>query len=93
MNFGIENNERRDAGEWEIGDKFFLMTDAMAAWFLSLYEEGARPWENLDVCLSNGQNHTAFITLVDELRETRALRNDDLTLISIDVINDTANPT
>ena len=37
----------RRTGEWLPGDRFFLMTDALAHWFLTLVESGAQPWHTL----------------------------------------------
>ncbi len=32
---------------WKQGDTFLLMTDALAGWFLSEYESGNRPWQEI----------------------------------------------
>jgi len=37
----------RRTGEWESGDLFLLMTDALGQWFLRNAECGERPWEML----------------------------------------------
>jgi hypothetical protein len=35
------------SGHWESGDTFYLMTDALAAWFFREHEKGYAPWETL----------------------------------------------
>lgn len=35
-------------GKAQRGDRLYLMTDALAAWFLRAYEQGAAPWLQLD---------------------------------------------
>ena len=37
----------RKTGDWQNGDLFLLMTDALAQWFLSEVERGGQPWETL----------------------------------------------
>jgi hypothetical protein len=67
-------------GAWEAGDRFLLMTDALAQWFLRRHEAGGRPWEEL-----SGLAETAFADWVDERRRGDGLRNDDVTVVMIDV--------
>ena len=67
------------AGSWQGGDHFYLMTDALAAWFLREHEAGGRPWRRLEE-LDHG---LAFARWVDELRRSHALRNDDVTLLRL----------
>ena len=53
--------------QWEVGDSFYLMTDAIAAWFLKSIESGGFPWEtlrDLRADLTNG-----FGDWVRDLRE------------------------
>jgi hypothetical protein len=37
------------------GDRLWLMTDALAQWFLQQHEVGQRPWETLDAVLTAGE--------------------------------------
>ncbi len=60
------------------GDVFYLMTDALAAWFLKEHERGDAPWVILDAL--------PFEELVGGLRGEGLLRNDDVTLTSIRVV-------
>lgn len=66
-------------------DAFYLMTDAIAYWTLSeheLLEE--RPW---DILRDLGTDASPqFDEWVSTLREKRAMRNDDVTLLRIDIV-------
>lgn len=62
------------------GDDFFVCTDALAAWFLAGTERGDRPWEVLRDLSESG-----FAEWVSESRRTDGLRNDDVTLIHLDI--------
>ncbi len=62
------------------GDDFFVCTDALAAWFLARAEEGGRPWETLRDLTEIG-----FAEWVSQARQAGALRNDDVTLVHVDV--------
>jgi hypothetical protein len=72
-------------GRWRPGDRFLLMTDALARWFLAGTEAGARPWEALARLPTGPGAEAAFAGWVGDLRRDGALRNDDVTLICIDV--------
>jgi hypothetical protein len=65
------------------GDRFFLATDALAKWFLSRLEAGEKPWETL----LEQQTEAQFAALVEQLRKTQNLRNDDTTLVIIHFAN------
>ena len=71
------------SGTFGSGDAFFLMTDALAQWSLKEDEEGRNPWALLRA-LDTG-DAPAFDVWVDGLRRTKELRNDDVTLIRIDL--------
>jgi hypothetical protein len=70
-------------GRWRPGDVFYLATDALAAWFLRVVDDGGRPWEELDA-LAPGDG-PAFAGWVGRLRMTRAMKNDDVTLVRVEV--------
>lgn len=67
------------------GDSLWLMTDALAAWFLQRDAEGSRPWDELKPSpeLCKEDQVSEFETWVDWQREAQALRNDDVTLMVI----------
>jgi hypothetical protein len=57
------------------------MTDALAQWFLVEAEMGRRPW----AALSKVTTPEQFAAYIDCLRAGGALRNDDVTLVSVEV--------
>lgn len=71
----------RVCGKWEIDDWFLLMTDAIACWFLTDYENGEKPW-NIIRDLGTG-NTAPFAEWVADLRNTNRLRNDDVTILVV----------
>lgn len=78
-----------ETGEWKKYDKFFLMTDAIAAWFLKEYENGNKPWKILKSYKSKKEvkeKTKKFKKLIDESRQQKTMRNDDVTVIRIDIM-------
>ena len=75
-------NVDEEQGDWRRGDTFFLATDAIGAWFLRSYEQGAPPWRVLD----RFATPEAFAVWVEARRQERALRNDDVTVMRVDVV-------
>ena len=76
----IADHVRFAEGTVTEGDDFFVCTDAMAAWFLACVEDGGRPWETLRDLTEIG-----FAEWVSEARRTGGLRNDDVTLVHMDI--------
>ncbi len=71
------------SGTWQSGDQFFLMSDALAAWFFRELEENAKPWEVLrDLEYDKTK---PFGPWVASLRTNKAIRNDDVTLYRIEI--------
>jgi len=68
-------------GNWQAGDVFLLMTDALAHWSLAEAEAGAEPWQTL-ICL-DPDDAAGFETWLAPLRSARAIRNDDVTLLRV----------
>lgn len=64
------------------GDRFYLATDALAAWFLREAEHGLSPWDVLDEVKDDEE----FLRVVARLRDSGAMRNDDVTLTYIKVV-------
>jgi Protein phosphatase 2C len=82
---------KRESGTFESGDVFYLMTDALARWALREHEEGRNPWA---VLRSYGtRDAKAFGLWVTALRKDRELRNDDVTVLRIDLLEPSANKT
>jgi hypothetical protein len=57
------------------------MTDALAQWFLVEAEMGRKPW----AALAKVSTPEQFQAYVDCLRAGGALRNDDVTLVNLQV--------
>lgn len=74
-------------GDWQAGDQFYLMTDALAAWFLSSHEQSICPWAEIAAWRSVNATDDHFVEWIAELRADHRLRNDDVTLIVIEISN------
>jgi hypothetical protein len=72
------------AGTWRSGDTFYLMTDALASWFMRATEEGRTPWRALRD-LNTSDKVKPFHDWVETLRTEGAIRNDDVTLLRIHI--------
>ena len=70
----------RLSGDWESGDLFYLMTDALACWFLRTLEQGYVPGE----VIPDFGNQT-FSDWIADLRASKQMRNDDVTLVAVRV--------
>ncbi|MDP9388027.1 MAG: hypothetical protein M3Q48_08865 [Actinomycetota bacterium] len=73
----------RAEGDCRAGDVLFLTTDALAAWFLTEVEAGGAPWRVLRRL--EGDDRSAFATWVATQRDRGGLRNDDVTLVRVEV--------
>ncbi|MEI6702270.1 MAG: hypothetical protein WCL71_01880 [Deltaproteobacteria bacterium] len=70
--------------KWKDGDRFYLMSDAMACWFLKQESLGEKPWTELNR-LGTDAPDANFGDMVARWRENGEMRNDDVTLIRVDV--------
>ena len=70
-------------GTWRPGDVLFLTTDALAAWFLTETGAGAAPWR--DLTRIDRDDHAGFAFWAAGLRARGRLRNDDLTLLRVEL--------
>lgn len=71
-------------GQFNGGDTFYLMTDALACWFLNAVECKEKPWE---VLRDLGTDEAIpFSDWIGQLRKDGQIRNDDVTLLRIDII-------
>jgi hypothetical protein len=86
--FDIDRDQAR--GRWRPGDRFLLMTDALAQWFLHRTEEGNHPLADIDRLLGETIPQEAFAAWVEERRDHQDLRNDDVTLVVVDVADELA---
>lgn len=81
----LAQRQRRENGGWQTGDHFYLMTDALAQWFLHTCEQGRKPWRAFHKLLDANSPDSLFESFVHELRAKEGLRNDDVTLIPIEL--------
>jgi hypothetical protein len=75
-------------GRWRPGDRFLLMTDALAQWFLHQTEVEGQPQADIAALLAEADPREAFAAWAEERRDHQGLRNDDVTLIVVDVAKD-----
>jgi hypothetical protein len=73
------------------GDRLYLMTDALARWFLLRCESKRRPWEEFASLLAEPPGNDGFTAWVEE-RRGDDLRNDDVTLLAVGPIPPSADP-
>jgi hypothetical protein len=82
-------NGLQQLGDCLSGDRLWLMTDALAQWFLQQAESGGKPWLALDLLVHPAgdeiSSQQAFAAWIEGLRASRQLRNDDVALIAISV--------
>jgi hypothetical protein len=72
-------------GACAAGDRFYLMTDALAGWWLREQAAGGAPWATLDRLCRPGRRQ-AFHSWVEARRQRRQMRNDDIALIRIAIL-------
>ncbi|MGH2443128.1 MAG: protein phosphatase 2C domain-containing protein [Chloroflexota bacterium] len=68
----------RTYGTCHSHDRFYLMTDALACWFLSTMEAHGRP----PTPCTDGDR---FRDWIEQLRVARLMRNDDVSLLALDL--------
>ncbi len=73
------------SGEWESGDLIILATDALAAWFLIEVENGHKPWNELLLFSKEPDVKVMFPQWADHKQQGKAMRNDDVTCILIEL--------
>jgi hypothetical protein len=81
-NVGVDSQTKIETGTWQSGDKFYVMTDALAAWFFREVENNQAPWRALR---DLDTDELPFRPWLDDLRDTHRMRNDDVTLYRIDL--------
>ncbi len=81
-NVGIDSQTKTQTGTWQSGDTLYLMTDALAAWFLREVENNQAPWH---VLRDLDTDELPFRPWLDDLRNTHQMRNDDVTLYRVDI--------
>jgi hypothetical protein len=76
FNHHLANNTSECQGTLEIADSLYLMTDALACWFLSAFEQGDKPWKI--------KHWVQIEKWLNGLRRKRRIRNDDVTIVRIE---------
>ncbi len=72
-------------GTVQAGDVLYLMSDALAAWFLRETEKGRSPWHWL-APLDLPDGDATLTAMARDLRDSKRLKNDDVTVIRIRVV-------
>jgi hypothetical protein len=81
---GFQERLKTISGAWLSDDSFYLMSDALAAWFMREDEGGNSPCKILrDLGTAEGLH---FGDWIGGLRSDGRIRNDDVTLVRIDLI-------
>ena len=78
-NQDLEAKVKVKAGRFLFGDSFYLMTDAIAHWFMNQNAQGNRPWAALEELLETDR----LKDYVNSLRAERSLKNDDVTIARV----------
>ncbi|HEV7933170.1 MAG TPA: hypothetical protein VGP70_12800 [Actinomadura sp.] len=79
----VAERVRFTSGTCEEGDSFFVCTDALAAWFLNRCEVGERPW--IELTDLGSTEMPTFAEWVAAQRSAGLMRNDDVTLVRVDI--------
>lgn len=78
-----EKRTLRTQGSGLPDDEIWMMTDALAQWCLKEHELGRNPWAEIHSLLAPSETKDRFTSWVEELRDTRQLHNDDVTLLAV----------
>lgn len=86
QNAGLKDFIKECEGDLLHGDQFFLLSDAIANWFIKECEQNSKPWITLNNLLTDKiLNKDVFINWLNEQRETKFIKNDDTSIISISI--------
>lgn len=83
-NRDLQQNTTTINGNLYEGDTFYLMTDALAHWFLEAVELKQKPWEILRD-FGTSEEVSPFPDWIAKLRVHHKMRNDDVTLLRIEI--------
>jgi hypothetical protein len=76
----------KTTGRWIEGDTFYLMTDAVACWFMKEVEANTVPARELRDLGATGAN--SFEAWLKKLRDDHSIKNDDVTIVRIEIEKD-----
>jgi hypothetical protein len=79
------------AGEVSEGDVFFLLTDAIAAWYARILKEDPALARRFDT-MASGSCHPQMEDLIHRERERGTLHNDDIAAIRIEYTGESGGP-
>ena len=82
-NSNLIEKSKSMGGSWEDSDRFFLMSDAISAWFLREHEINHQPSILMQQLLL--KSNAEFANWISDLRENNEIRNDDVTFMSLSV--------
>jgi hypothetical protein len=85
-NLELESKVKVKTGQFIFGDTFYLMTDAIAHWFINEIAEGKKPWITIDEFFE--ADNFGLIEHIDHLRRENRLKNDDVTIARVNLLED-----
>lgn len=80
-NLHLQSSMKKWSGTAQAGDSFWLMTDALACWMLTRYEEGTEVIKQIQGLTCEED----FFRMVETERKQARLKNDDVTLIRVNL--------
>jgi hypothetical protein len=76
-------------GALERGDVFYMMSDALANWFLHKAEKIEKPWLILGESLKGGKKRnpkdSKIVDLINDQRQKKSLKNDDIAIVHLEM--------
>ena len=80
---GSHSQPTLHSGEFAAGDTFVLLTDAIARWLLTRHDNNGARWSEAVRRLTSLRNWDDLQTFVQAERSSRALSNDDVTIVVV----------
>jgi hypothetical protein len=74
------------AGRGELRDVFYLLTDALAEWYLRERSANARPERELDRVTEPSRLPAEYADWIKSLRDAKAVKNDDCTVVRVELL-------
>jgi hypothetical protein len=81
--FDTNRNHFLTEGTYGQDDRFIIMSDALASWFLTEFEQGKSPFDELEPVLLGTPGALPFSTWIQRKREERVMKNDDTTCLVV----------
>ena len=85
-NMELESRVKVKTGHFLFGDTFYLMTDAIAHWFITQIAGEKKPWITFDEFFEVGND--GLSEYIDHLRGENRLKNDDTTIARFNLLED-----